>query len=80
MIARPSGVPDAGSMARARASSFFASRQAVSSPPSDLFIDFARQSTDVFPGFGNRREIISDSRAPPGSIGPYKENKPFAVQ
>jgi hypothetical protein len=49
-------------------------------PPSDLFIDFARQSTDVFPGSGNRREIISDSRAPPGSICPYMENKPFAVQ
>jgi hypothetical protein len=32
-------------------------------PPSDLFIDFARQSTDVFPGSGNCREIIRDSRA-----------------
>jgi hypothetical protein len=49
-------------------------------PPSDLFIDFARQSTDVFPGSGNRREFISDSRVLPGSICPYKENKPFAVQ
>jgi hypothetical protein len=63
MIARPSGVPDAGSMARARASSFFASRQAISSPPSDLFIDFARQSTDVLSGSGNRREDHPDSRA-----------------
>jgi hypothetical protein len=63
MIATPSGVPDAGSMARARASSFFASRQAVSSPPSDLFIDFARQSNDVLPGSGNRREDHPDSRA-----------------
>jgi hypothetical protein len=25
-------------------------------PPSDLFIDFARQSTDVLPGSGRRRE------------------------
>jgi hypothetical protein len=49
-------------------------------PPSDLFIDFARQSTDVFPGSGNHREFINDSRVLPGSICPYKENKPFAVQ
>jgi hypothetical protein len=49
-------------------------------PPRDLFIDFARQSTDVFPGSGDRHEIISDSRAPPGSICPYMENAPFAVQ
>ncbi|PZR94072.1 MAG: hypothetical protein DLM68_00165 [Hyphomicrobiales bacterium] len=49
-------------------------------PPSDLFIDFARQSTDVLPGSGNRREDHSDSRVPPGSICPFEENKPFAVQ
>jgi hypothetical protein len=29
---------------------------------SDLFIDFARQSTDVSPGSGNRREDHPDSR------------------
>jgi hypothetical protein len=62
MIARPFGVPDAGSMAWARASSPFASSKAISSPPSDLFIDFARQSTDVSPGSGNRREDHPDSR------------------
>jgi hypothetical protein len=31
MIATPTGVPDGGSMARASASSFFASSQAISS-------------------------------------------------
>jgi hypothetical protein len=39
-------------------------------PPSDLIIDFARQSTDVLPGSGKRREDHPDSRAPPGSICP----------
>jgi hypothetical protein len=51
MIARPSGVPDAGSMAGRKEAFIF--REASS----DLFIDFARQSTDVFPGSGTRREV-----------------------
>ena len=59
-------MPDAGSMVRRKDAFIF--REA----PSDLFIDFARQSTDVFPGSGNRREFISDSRGLPGSICPYQ--------
>jgi hypothetical protein len=74
MVARPAGLPGAGSIARAWASALFRE------PRGDLFIDFAPQSTDVFPGSGDRREIISDSRTLPGSICPDKENEPFAVQ
>ena len=52
----------------------------LSRPPSDLFIDFAPQSTDVSTGSGNRREDHpSDSTRVPGSICLQKETKPFAV-
>jgi hypothetical protein len=40
-------------------------------PPSDLFIDFAGQSTDVLAGLGSRRRVRCVH---------LKENKPFAVQ
>lgn len=73
MIARPSGVPDAGSMVRAWASSFFASRQAIS-------LLTSRGNQPMFflgPAIVVKALVI---RARPGSICPYKENKPFAVQ
>ncbi|MGB6175253.1 MAG: hypothetical protein WBF43_02690 [Methylocella sp.] len=57
MIARPSGVPDAGSMARDWAISFFASRQAISSLTS-------RGNQPMFhPGPAGVAKIVRDSRA-----------------
>jgi hypothetical protein len=54
---RLSGVPDAGSMVRAWASSFFASRQAISSLTS-------RGNQPMFyPGPAGAAKIIRDSRA-----------------
>jgi hypothetical protein len=70
---RLSGVPDAGSMVRAWASSFFASRQAISSLTS-------RGNQPMFyPGPAIVVKIIL-IRALSGSICPHEENKPFAVQ
>jgi len=74
MIAKPSGMSGASSIAGAWASSFFANHQAISSLTS------RGNQPMFFPGPGIVVEIISDSRAPPGSICPYKENEPFAVQ
>ncbi|MGH6811739.1 MAG: hypothetical protein ACREDM_05145 [Methylocella sp.] len=73
MNARPSGVPDAGSMASAWASSFFGSRQAISALTS-------RRNQPMFylgPAIVVKIILI---RALPGSICPHEENKPFAVQ
>jgi hypothetical protein len=57
MIARPSGVPAAGSMARAWASSFFVNRQAISALTS-------RGNQPMFyPGPAGVAKIIRDSRA-----------------
>jgi len=56
-------------------------------PPSDLFIDFAQQSTDVFPGpaivvrssviRARRRVRFAHLRV---RFAHLKENEPFAVQ
>jgi hypothetical protein len=52
----------------------FASHQAISSLTS------RGNQPMFFLGSAIVVEISSDSRGPPGSICPYKENEPFAVQ